>query len=399
MKKKYSILNFFYYLIPFFILIPNNLKEVPFICLSFFSFFFFDKKKFNTKLFFFFIFYFLINVLSLLYTQDIKYGLNRLGGVLPFFYIPLTFIILSESELVKNHFFLKRWIFFYNLSCLIFLFIFSCFFYLHRISFTYNNIRTILEEIPLIGIHPIHLSILSVLGILLCFYVFNENKKANIFFIAIQIILLVLSGTRSTFIAFIAIVFLLIFMSKLKQSSKYLILFTSLLFLSILFIKNSDFKKRFAEVILPVSYSKVNINNSTSVRNAIWRCSLIEIKKSNIFIGNGIGDVPTKLQECYDCKYPELDKFYNSHNQYFSILLGMGILGLFAFLSFIFYFIRFALINKNKYLLVLMIFYLYMFVFENILERKYGILPFLFFVFFISKFFTKSKQNLLNEHK
>jgi O-antigen ligase len=399
MKKKYLILDFLYYAIPFFILIPNNLKEVPFICLFFSSFFLFDKKRINTKLFLFFSSFFLINLFSLLYTEDLKYGLNRLGGVLPFFYIPLTFIVLSESGIKTDKFFLKKWISIYNLSSLIFLIIFSVFFYLQGISFNYNNIRTILEELPLIGIHPIHLSILSVLGILLSFYIFHENKKVNIFFIIIQITLLVLSGTRSTFIAFVAVVFLLIFMSGLRRTLKYLILLSSMLFLSILFIKNSDFKKRFTEVILPVSYSKVNINNSTSVRNAIWRCSLIEIKKSNILIGNGIGDVPTKLQECYNCKYPELDKFYNSHNQYFSIILGMGILGLFAFLLFILYFIRLALINKNKYLLVLMIFYLYMFVFENILERKYGILPFLFFTFFISHFFNKQQQNLLNERK
>ncbi len=399
MKKKYSILNFLYYTISFFILIPNNLKEVPFISLCLFSLFLFNKNKVNTKLFLFFIFYFSLNFISLLYTEDLKYGLNRLGGALPFLYIPLTFINLIGSDIKKDNFFLKKWIFIYNSSSLIFLMIFFILFYLKGISFNYNNIRTMLEEMPYIGIHPIHLSILSVLGILLSFYIFYDNKKANIFFINIHIIILVLSGTRSTFIAFIAIVFFLILMSELRRNLKYLILLSSLLFLSILFVKNSDFKKRFAEVILPVSYSKVNINNSTSVRNAIWTCSLIEIKKSNVLIGNGIGDVPLKLQECYNCKYPELDKFYNSHNQYFSVLLGMGILGLLALMSFIFYFIRLAIINKNKYLLVLMIFYLYMFVFENILERKYGILPFLFFTFFISHFFNKQKQNLLNEHK
>jgi O-antigen ligase len=299
----------------------------------------------------------------------------------------------SSTETQTENNFLLKWTFLFNLSCFIFLIVFCCFFYFQGISINYNNIRTVLDKIPLIGIHPIYLSILSVLGILLSFYVFNENKKINTFFIIIQIILLILSGARSTFIAFMIVIFLLIFMSRLAKSSKYLIIISSVLFLSSLVVINSDFKKRFKEVILPASYSKVDINNSTSIRNAIWRCSLIEIEKSNIFIGNGIGDVPTKLQECYDCKYPELDKFYNSHNQYFSILLGMGVLGLLAFLSFIFYFIRLALINKNKYLLVLMIFYLYMFVFENILERKYGILMFLFFIFFVFNLFQKNETN------
>lgn len=399
MEKKYSILNFLYYIISFFILIPNNLKEVPFIFLALLSLSFFEKNRFDNKLFLFFILYFSVNLLSLLYTEDLEYGFNRLGGVLPFLYIPLIFCIEPSIQKLTEKFFLQKWIFFFNLSSFIFLIVFCCFFYFQGMVINYNNIRTVLEKTPQIGMHPIYLSILSVLGIILSFYVFNENKKLNTFFIIIQTILLILSGARSTFIAFIIIVFLLIFMSRLEKSSKYLIIISSVLFLSSLFFINSDFKNRFKEVILPVSYSKVDINNSTSIRNAIWRCSLIEIQKSNIFIGNGIGDVPTILQECYDCKYPELDKFYNTHNQYFSILLGVGVLGLLAFMSFVFYFIRLALINKNKYLFVLMIFYLYMFVFENILERKYGILPFLFFTFFISHFFTKQQQNALNEQK
>jgi O-antigen ligase len=396
MKIKYSILNLLLYFSSFFLLIPNNLKEVPFIGLFICSLFLFDKNRFKTKLTLFLFFF--VNLLSLFYTDDLKYGLNRLGGVLPFLYFPITFSIISNSEFKMDKKFLTKWIFLFNLSNFTFLVTFTSYFFLNRLPCNYNNVRTVLDTMPLIGIHPIYLSVLSVLGIMLCCYVFYNDKIKNSFFLFVYLILLILSGAKSTFIAFIIIVFLLIFMSRLGKTSKYLILTSTVLFVTFLFFKNSDFKKRFMEVILPVSYSKVDINNSTSIRNAIWKCSLIEIEKSNIFIGNGIGDVPSKLQECYICKYPELDKFYNTHNQYFSVLLGMGVLGLLALLSFIFYFIRFAFLNKNKYLLVLMIFYLYMFVFENILERKYGILPFLFLTFFISHFYTNEKQNLLNEH-
>lgn len=399
MKKQQTILKILFYVLSLFILIPNNLKEVPFICLFICSLFFFDKNRFKTKLTLFLLFFFFVNLLSLFYSYDLKQGLNRLGSVLPFLYLPITFSIISNSEFNMNKKFLTKWIYLFNLSNSTFLVTFIFYFFLIGVPWNYNNVRTVLDTLPLIGIHPIYLSILSVLGIMLSSYVYYNDKIKNSFFIIVHLILLILSGAKSTFIAFIIIVFLLIFMSRLRKSIKYLILISSVLFFSLLFVINSDFKKRFREVILPISYSKVDINNSTSIRNAIWRCSLIEIEKSNIFIGNGIGDVPSKLQECYDCRYPDLDKYYNSHNQYFSVLLGMGVLGLLALLSFIFYFIRFAFLNKNKYLLVLMIFYLYMFVFENILERKYGILPFLFLTFFISHFYTNEKQNLLNENQ
>ena len=82
-------------------------------------------------------------------------------------------------------------------------------------------------------------------------------------------------------------------------------------------------------MIIPVSYAAVNTNNSTSVRIAVWDCGIQKIKSSNPIIGNGIGDVPSILQECYDAEYPELGKFYNTHNQYFSILSTCFILSLY----------------------------------------------------------------------
>ena len=393
MKKKYSILNSLLYLTSFFVLLPNKVKEVPFILLLAYSLLIFKKNKFNTKLFLFFTLYFTANLLSLFYSQDLNCGLSKLGGTLSFLYIPFSFVVLSNSETNLNLFSLKKWSFYFNGSSFIFLIVFISYFLFQQVPISYNNVRTILEKIPLIGIHPIYLSILSVLGMLLSFFLFNEHKKTSSFFIVSQLSLLIISGTRSTIVIFIIIAFTLILMSQLNKSLKFLILIFSVLLITMFFYQDTDFKKRFREIILPVSYSKVNLNNSTSVRNAIWRCSIIEIQKSNIFIGNGIGDVPTKLKECYDCNYPELDESYNSHNEYFSIILGMGGVGLLSIFSLMFYFIRHAIIHKNKYLVVLMFFYLYMFAFENILERKWGILPFLFFSFFVFNFFIKQRQD------
>jgi hypothetical protein len=88
-------------------------------------------------------------------------------------------------------------------------------------------------------------------------------------------------------------------------------------------------------------YTVVNPNNSTSIRFAVWDCSLQKIKSSNHLIRNGVGDV---LYFAGNLGYvhPDLDKYYNTHNQYFSIL-GTGLIILFSFMIFFFYLFSCAL--------------------------------------------------------
>ena len=142
-------------------------------------------------------------------------------------------------------------------------------------------------------------------------------------------------------------------------------------------------------MVIPISFSKVNPENSTSVRFVVWNCSIQQIKNTNILIGNGIGDVPLVLQECYDAHYPKLDKYYNTHNQYFSIMLGTGLIGLISFLFFFIYLFNHALKCKNNFQMISILFYIYMFNFENIIERKYGILVLFFFLFYVFDIFIR----------
>jgi hypothetical protein len=72
-------------------------------------------------------------------------------------------------------------------------------------------------------------------------------------------------------------------------------------------------------MIIPVSYQVVNPNNSTSIRSAVWDCSIQKIKSSNHLIRNGVGDV-LYFAGMLRYVHPDLDKYYNTHNQYFSIL-------------------------------------------------------------------------------
>jgi len=373
--------------------LPNSIKEIPFALLGLISILFFIRERqIDGKIFFMLSSFFAISVISLLYTADIKYGLNRIEGLLPLLYITFSYAVFSKMKIRFEKEFVRNWIVLFNTASFLFLVVFSCYFYFQKLELNYNNIRTALDEIPLIGMHPIYVSITAVLGILTCVYGFRGAIKTSSFFIVTNLVLLVISGSRATFIGFLMLLFLWILFSKIDKKAKFGLVSSSVISLCLLFMLNTDFKIRFQEMILPVSYSKVNPNNSTSVRYAVWSCSLEQIKKSNIVLGNGIGDVPTVLQSCYDAKYPDLGQYYNSHNQYFSIILGSGLIGLISLAGFFICLFVDGLKNKNKYLLIVITFYLYMFIFENIMERKYGILLLLFFMLYVFNLFPKMAE-------
>jgi O-antigen ligase len=395
MKKNKEILNFLFYSIAFFILIPNKLKEIPFVILGLFSIYLYIKGiKINFKKYLFLNLFFIVNLISLLYSSNLKDGFTRIECYLPFVYISFSYFILLKTDIKFTKNFLNNWILIFNISNFIFLICFSVYFNYLNLEINYNNIRTILDQIPLINMHPIYLSIMSILGLMTSIQ-FSKSNFIKGFFIIINIFILLLSGTKATFIGFIVMAFILVLLSKKSKIVKLCLFSFTVLFTISLFAFYKDFKLRFRETILPVSYNSVNPNNSTSVRFAIWNCSINLIEESNIAYGNGIGDVKTLLLDCYELKYPKLDKYYNTHNQYFSIILGTGIIGLICFFAFIIYIIQSGLKSKNKFIITLVIFYLYMFIFENVIERKYGILMFLFFIFFVFNLFQKKSVNEL----
>jgi O-antigen ligase len=390
MKKESVFLNYILYAIAFFILLPNSVKEIPFVILGLFSIFIYSReRKIDTRAFLALGLFFAINLISLLYSHDVAYGLKRIEGFLPLLYLAFSYCVFSSMDIRFERKFVAHWILIFNGCNFIFLLIVGFYFFYQAIPVSYNSIRTIFDEIPLINMHPIYLSITAVLGLLSCIHIFGSYPKKAIFLMLINIILLFLTGARATFIGFFMLLFLTLFFGKEPLKIKFSISIFSCFLVFLLFTYNSDFKKRFREMIIPVSYTRVNPNNSTSIRFAVWDCGLQKIKSSNHLIGNGIGDVPGVLQECYDAQYPGLRKYYNTHNQYFSIILGTGVIGLFSFLLFFVYLLRYAIRNKNNSLLLLVLFYLYIFNFENVLERKYGILLLLFFLFFVCNIFTK----------
>jgi O-antigen ligase len=226
-----------------------------------------------------------------------------------------------------------------------------------------------------------------------------ENKKLAVFFFITNLFLLLLTGNR---ISFVFLVFLLIYFGyllQIKRITKMILSCIFIIFMLFVFKINKVFYNKFAEIFNKDTYNITYINNSTSVRNAILDCSLDVIRKTDIVYGNGIGDVHQLLSNSYKKKHPELLKYYNSHNQFFSIYLSSGLIGIFSIIILYSYLFLISYNQKNRAMMITLFYFFCMSLFENILERRNGILLFLYTLLFIFNLFQKRETDYLKSIK
>lgn len=386
------ILKTCFLLSAFLLVFPNKVREIPFALLGLFSIIVYLREKIYNKKDIILFLYFFVLTISLLYTKDLKHGFQHIESQLPFFYLPFTYLVFLRKKMMSSDFIIK-WIQLFNLANVLFFIYFLTYFLFQSQLISYNNIRTTLDTLPFLGIHPIYISIIAVLAIFTNLHTQNKYKALQYIFVSVNLFLLLLSGVRATLLLFPIIMLAFLLVSNLRLINKiYMVLCIFILSFGVI-IFNKDFIKRLSEISNPITYNQVNLHNSTSIRRSIWDCALMQAKHSNPIIGEGPGDTRGLLQKCYDSKYPELNKYYNTHNQYLSIYISLGIIGLITIALFL-YSISKTVSPQNKiYFIFTLIFYLYMFIFENVLERKYGVLIFLSLLLFVFNSNTKNRVN------
>jgi O-antigen ligase len=182
----------------------------------------------------------------------------------------------------------------------------------------------------------------------------------------------------------ITLVLFCVFMIK---KHKQLILFFVLTagFFSLITIKYSpETIKRFKEVFDTKSYNQIKSYSSTSQRQGIYKCSWEKINESWL-VGYGIGDTQNELIDCYKKRSNILVAGeFNSHNQYFSVLLNVGVLGLFLFLTPLIINLKLFYLKRDYFAFCLVCMYLLIMLTENILERQNGVILFSFLLNFYS---------------
>lgn len=374
------------------LLIPNKFKAYPVILLLIISFIFYRKTKikkpFPTKYFICISILLIMYLLSITYSLSFKDGFKRISTMSSMIVYPLLFGLLYSSNYSYSNQLIKKVFLSFIISNFLFCFI-SFLYVLNLDGYTiveafihYSNLINI--GLGLFSIHPIYLSLFSGISLLMLFYLMKENKKNKIFYILLviffSVIIAILMRKGSIIYLFISLAYLLYKIFDIKKSIIGLTSFLVITIISIQFIPKYENYNRFIEIINNSTVE--NPNSSTSIRTNIYKCSIEKISESPL-IGYGVGKTQSKLDPCYIERGIDLSlKTYNTHNQYFSILITIGFIGLVIYFLGIFKIL--TLLNKqNSFISIsIILFFLLNFLTENIIERENGMLLYSFFVSF-----------------
>jgi len=223
-------------------------------------------------------------------------------------------------------------------------------------------IRLIKEWITLPLIQRIYyLSLIAYFGII-TFLV--ASKLHSVIFIAILIIGVVLIY-RTHVVSWKASLFILVLLLAIGFS-----------------VSKSEIKERFAHIhnfTVPNFSAPDTEFNELTLRLTIFKCANYIIEENPIF-GTGVGDVMADLESVYrkvDFKFG-YNNAYDPHNQYLRVCLGTGVVGLSLFLISLITVLSRALRSGDWLVVGFVIVFCTSFLFESILERQNGIIPFAF---------------------
>ncbi len=377
---------------------PNNIKPMVIGFLGVIVLVNTDFKNINFNIKYFLIstaIYFFL-VISLIYSDNVGYGLKKLETMSSLLVFPFIFSILSKdvvSFIRKNR---QCYLWVFIITVLIINIGFFCYHFFHYKSTIFVHYITVTRIAQgSFNIHPIYLSMHISVSILFSFFLLkNERKKRNIYtLIIVDIILLIfllmlLKKGPIIGLAIASIIFVLL--SKSKKIWSLSLAF--LLLLSIALFNISEAKKKFSELI-KIQTVQEGGYTSTNVRFSIYNYAIDIVKEAPLF-GQGIGDYNDILINSFRQKSPALySQKYNAHNQYLSFLLSIGFVGLSLFILALVYYFKNALVYDNKIVLCIMLFYIIVMAFENILEREDGVIFFSFFVGVLPILFNKNLPN------
>jgi len=387
------------------LLIPNKFKIYPIILFFIISFIYY--KKSEIKIPFSFKKVLLISALLFIYlltyfysfqTKDAVFRLSTMSSLLAY---PLIFGLLEASNFKLNSKQIKLIFVSFVIVTILFCVLSFCFFWNQKYTFSetiihYSNLINI--SLGKFSIHPIYLSIY--IGISLLMLVYLVNIKTNNYLkivtgfgaIFLILILIVLMRKGPIIYLLIALFYLVKKYFKLTKTIFGVIVVALLMFLFLKIVPKYRNENRFEDLTENVLLEKPE--SSTAIRYKIYDCAIEKIIEKPIF-GYGIGNVQNHLDPCYKSKNIDLSiKTYNCHNQFFSIILTAGFLGLILFLFTIYKIFKILKLNKSDIGISILLFFLLNFLTENVIERENGMLIYSFLLCFFLYQDSKSYKSL-----
>lgn len=374
------------------VLLPSNIKSIAIGLFAVVSgiHFFKSRNSFNFKFFLVNSVVFIVMVITLLYSENVVYGVQRLTMFLSLAIFPLCFSMYSQEDvsyLFRNK---EKYLSTYIITVVLFNIIPFMWFYITNYSF-----EEIIEHFPMAmkldvgkyGMHAIYLSMHCSIAILFSLYVLPSLsiRWKMIGLIVLDVILicfLVIYAKKGSIIALTTVAFLFVLFQRKKLTIRpYLFALIGLLILVVAIPRT---RNKFLE------FKKIEVvgkgaATSTNIRYTIYRVAKDVILESPI-LGYGVGDYRSVLSDKYrDLGLPVLQEGrFNAHNQFLSFLIIGGAVALLAFLATLIINFIFAVRFNNELLILLIIFYGILMLTDNILEKEAGVVYFALFFNFLA---------------
>lgn len=343
---------------------------------------------------------FITYLISFIYTDNYEIGLKKIETASSLFLFPLIFSLLPKHVILSLKINLNYILNLLTLSGIALIIIsFINYTSTPGLALNSSSLIDILQNMNTVYnidnmYRSFHLGISLICGFLLLYRYKNPYKWVYaIFLIIVVSILLFIISNKVIVAASCIALFALAFLANTKKVFVMLTLISGALFFIAVYNPNFNDKITNLFTIKDKSFSSIS---QEQVRDNLANCSSKLLPESGV-LGYGIGDAKTELVNCYQQINSDLETLnFNTHNQYISIILISGFLGL----SFFIFFLLFNIVNslnfKNYTAVVFIIYFAIVMISENILERHDGVISFGFLVsLFISFNYTKSRNKSL----
>jgi O-antigen ligase len=335
--------------------------------------------------------YFLIEILSLIYSDNLSIGLKVIEKHSLFILMPLTF---SVFNLLKNP--LKKFSLGFVIGCVIISVIFAFnYFKSNRISGEALSDSIINEIIPL---HASYFSLYLATCILLLkqFYENSRRQKISVVLLILFFAVVVTLSASKLGLFFLLVSLSFFFFYLLRSTSRLrsiVIIFALIISITLVAFKSELILLRFKNIMTSnLELDPVKGYNTLSGRFFFWGCSL-EVIQKNYVGGVGIGDAQGELNQCY-IKNQATDYVdeYNAHSQYLQTTMEVGIVGLLILVIGFWYMLKTSFKIRAFEILIVTIFFIVFCFFESVFVRDKGVVFLTFFACMLNHSFLKSQR-------
>jgi O-antigen ligase len=352
--------------------------------------------------------FYLLHVVALTYTENIRHGLFQLEKKA--FLLVLPLIVLGSAKITRSEFafILKTFlgsVIFASLICFGVAFhrnnYWETFEYPVWYYFSYYDFTEVLK------IQPNYLAIFTCFSIftLLHFWIKNRlaytTKKTFLLFsgVAYLFFLLLLLSGRTPILTLVIVVFTATgyyFYKKGRLIKGIALIFMLSITLVVAIYQIPIIKERLLQTFSLtqettwISHMGDGKGGHPSVRLQKWKAAMTIIE-AHWLMGVGVGDVQDALQAEYKRTGFELayNAQYNAHNQFLQTWLGLGIIGLSVLVTCFGVFTKQAIHNQDSFYLAFIVLFFVCSITESTLERQFGIF---FFAMFNALFISQEEE-------